>query len=69
MTRKEKRDEAIKLKAAIENKKPKPEIKTLTEKQNDANMRRRKSHDKAKNAKGSKIFKEIDKSKWDFEKW
>ena len=69
MTRKEKKEEALRLKKEIDDKKPKPEFNAMTKEHMAANNHRRDLLTKARNRKGTKIFKEVNKNHWDFEKW
>jgi len=68
MTKKEKKELALKLRAEIEAKKP-PKEKITPEERVKRNNHRRELLDKARNRKGSEPFKPKNKNHWDFEKW
>ena len=76
MTRKEKKEEALRWKAIIDARKPNPELtpeqqEALDKKRLADNNHRRKLSDKAKNRKGweDMIGKKHIPKGWDFDKW
>ena len=71
MTKKEKKEMALQIKAEIEARKPKPAKKEImTKEQMEKDNQRRRQQDKAKNRKGGKdqlgykSYKHLDFDKW-----
>jgi hypothetical protein len=71
MTKKEKKELALKIKAEIEAKKPKPEkTEIISKEQMERNNHVRYSRAKARTMKAAKIFREAkDKYMDDYNKW
>ncbi len=73
MTKKEKKELAMKLKAEIEAKKPKPEHEPMPKEHMEQNNHRRQLLQKARSRKGGYLsgtkYKPPKKGHMDFEKW